>query len=147
MVKIFTDSSADFEPKELEAMGVECLPLTISFGDKSYKENQELSKDDFYRLLSEHDQLPQTSQVTPYEFEEAWRPYQEQGESIVAIMLSSNLSGTYHSAEIAKQNLGYDNCYVFDSLVAAASLRVLVEFAVKLRDKGKTAPQIIEKLN
>ena len=53
MTQIITDSVADFEPEELARLGVACVPISVAFGDRSYKENEELSKDMFYRLLRE----------------------------------------------------------------------------------------------
>lgn len=51
MVRIVIDSSADFEPLELEQMRVTCVPLTVRFGDTVYKENEDLSKEKFYSLV------------------------------------------------------------------------------------------------
>ena len=51
MVRIITDSSADLEPREYEALNITCIPLTVFFGDTEYQENVNLSKDQFYELL------------------------------------------------------------------------------------------------
>ena len=51
MVRIITDSAADFEPWELEKMEIACIPLTVMFGETEYRENINLSKDEFYALL------------------------------------------------------------------------------------------------
>ena len=53
MVRLITDSSADLEPREYEKWNITCIPLTVFFGDTEYRENVNLSKDGFYRLLAE----------------------------------------------------------------------------------------------
>ena len=53
MVKIVTDSAADFEPAELKKLNITCIPMQISFDNETYRENVNLTKDEFYRLLSE----------------------------------------------------------------------------------------------
>lgn len=64
MVRIITDSAADFEPFELERLNIECIPLTVIFGDDEYQENVNLSKKRFYELLLESKQFPTTSQAS-----------------------------------------------------------------------------------
>ena len=64
MFRIFTDSSADLEPKEYESLGITCIPLTVFFGDTEYQENVNLSKDQFYELLAEGG-FPKTAQPSP----------------------------------------------------------------------------------
>ena len=53
MVRIITDSAADFEPWELEKQNIYCIPLTVFFGEQEYQENVNLSKDQFYALLAD----------------------------------------------------------------------------------------------
>ena len=60
MIRIITDSSADLEPREYEALNITCIPLTVFFGDTEYQENVNLSKDQFYSLLAEGG-FPQTA--------------------------------------------------------------------------------------
>lgn len=146
MVRIVTDSAADFEPDELEKLGVVCIPLTVSFGNSQYKENKNLSKDMFYNLLYVQKQIPYTSQPSPYEFEDVFRKFQQAGDDTVAILISSNMSGTYQGAESIKKICEYENCYIVDSLNASAGERLLVEYAVKLRDEGKSAVEIYNAL-
>lgn len=146
MVQIVIDSSADFEPPELERMGITCVPITVCFGDTVYRENEDLSKDRFYQLLKSCHRLPQTSQPSPYEFEQVFRRFQKSGDSVVAILLSSGLSGTCQGAFLAKELCEYEDCYIVDSLNATAGIRILVEYAVRLRDEGKAAAEIVQAL-
>lgn len=47
MVKIITDSASDFEPNELKELMIDCIPLSVNFGDEEYKDNVTISKDEF----------------------------------------------------------------------------------------------------
>ena len=64
MVRIITDSAADLEPKEYEALNITCIPLKVMFGETEYEENVSLSKDLFYELLASGE-YPKTSQAAP----------------------------------------------------------------------------------
>ena len=144
MVQIVIDSSADFEPSDLEQMGVICVPMTVRFGDTVYRENEDLTKEQFYSLLESNLCCPQTSQPSPYEFEQTFRWFQESGDHVVAILLSSALSGTCQGAMLAKNLCEYENCYIIDSLNATAGTRLLVEYAGRLRDEGRSAAEIVQ---
>ncbi len=142
MVQIITDSAADFEPYELEKMNVRCVPFSVTFGNEEYKENINLTKQQFYTLLKEKNDFPNTSQPSPHSFESILKKMKNSGCEAVVISLSSALSGAYQSAVLAKNQLEYDECYIIDSLTASGGERILVEQAVKLRDAGKSASEI-----
>lgn len=142
MVQIITDSAADFEPYELEKMNVRCVPFSVTFGNEEYKENINLTKQQFYTLLKEKNDFPNTSQPSPHSFESILKNMKNSGCEAVVISLSSALSGAYQSAVLVKNQLEYDECYIIDSLTASGGERILVEQAVKLRDAGKSASEI-----
>lgn len=144
MVKIITDSAADFEPRELERLGVECVPLSVELGGAVYRENENLSKKMFYELLKKNGVTPKTSQPGVGELEEVFR--RARGDEIVAVVLSSRLSGTYRCANTASILASCTGCYIVDSRTASAGQRILVEKAVSLRDKGMSAGAIADRL-
>lgn len=146
MIRIITDSAADFEPAELERMNIACIPLTVSFGDTEYQENVNLSKDRFYELLAASGVFPKTSQASPQILMDLFEEADRNGNEAIYITLSSGLSGTYQSAVMAQQLVGSDNCYVVDSRNGTGGQRMVVEYAVRLRDEGLSARQIVEKL-
>ena len=146
MVRIITDSAADFEPWELEAQKITCIPLVVMFGETEYRENVSLSKQQFYELLAETDTLPKTAQASPQILLDLFEEAKASGEEAIYITLSSGLSGTYQSAVMTKQLADSENCYVVDSLSGTGGQRMVVEHAVKLRDEGKSAAQIVAEL-
>lgn len=144
MVRIITDSSADLEPQEYQQLGIISIPLIVSFGQKEYQENVDLSKDQFYQLLAQSPEGPKTSQPSPETVETLLRQAMEAGDETVVIPISSGLSGTMNSIHTIKNLLGYEDCYIVDSLTATGGLRLLVEQAAKMRDQGCSAREIAE---
>ncbi len=146
MVRIITDSAADFEPWELEEKGIACIPLTVSFGDEEYQENVNLSKAQFYELLASAAEFPKTAQAAPQCLLDLFEAAEEAGDEAIYITISSSISGTYQSALAVKSMTDSDNCYVVDSKTGTGGQRMVVERAVQLRDAGKSAREIVADL-
>lgn len=147
MVHIVTDSGADFEPHELKSMNIEHIPTVIIFGDKEYRENVDMDKELFYKLLTTSGHFPRTAQTSPMQYEQMLSRFKAAGDEAVVITLSSGFSSFYQNVVMVKNSLEYDDCYVVDSLSVAGGERILVEHAVKLRDRGKTAAEIAAAIN
>ena len=145
-MRLITDSAADFEPFELEKMKIACIPLKVMLGDQEYEENINLSKDQFFELLASTGATPKTSQPSPQILEELFEDAKRCGEEAIYITLASALSGTYQTALISLEDVDCPDCYVFDSRNATGGQRLLVECAVRLRDQGKTAKEILAAL-
>ena len=143
MVRIITDSAADFEPAELKEKNIFCIPLTVMFGDEEYQENVNLGKDQFYQLLLGHEELPKTAQASPQVLLDLFEQAVQAGDEAIYITISSGISGTYQTALSTLAMVEGEGCFVLDSLDATGGQRILVEYAVKLRDEGKTASEII----
>ena len=146
MVRIITDSAADFEPFELEKLNITCIPIKVLLGDTEYEENVNLSKDQFFSLLASTGETPKTSQPSPQILMDLLEDAKKAGEEAIYITLSSAISGTYQTAVMTCEDADSENCYVFDSRNATGCQRLLVEYAVRLRDAGKSAREILEAL-
>lgn len=146
MVKILTDSSCDLSLERCAELGVEMLPITVNFGEESYRANLDLSTDDFYKKLTAAAELPKTAQITPAYFEKIFKGYQESGDEVVCLLISSKMSGTLQSATVAKDILGATNIYLPDTLNVTFALGLLVEEAVKMRDQGLSGREIVENI-
>ena len=144
MVRIITDSAADFEPFELEQLKIDCIPIRVMLGEQEYEENRNLSKDQFFELLASTGESPKTAQPSPQYLMDLLEQVKKNGEEAVYFTLSSALSGTYQSAVMLKEDAEYDGAYIFDSLNATGGQRLLVQEAVRLRDEGKHAQEIME---
>ena len=143
MVRIITDSAADFEPNELEQMQISCIPLKVLFGTEEYEENINLSKPQFYNKMLETGAMPKTSQAAPQVLADLFAEAKAAGDEAIYFTLSSALSGTWQSAMFIREDAGYEGAYVVDTRNATGGQRMLVEHAVKLRDEGKSAAEIV----
>ena len=143
MVRIVTDSAADFSPAELEQKNICCIPLKVLFGGEEYEENINLSKDQFYEKLLAFEGFPKTSQAAPAVLAGLFEEAKAEGDEIIYFTLSSALSGTWQSAMFIKEDMGYDKAFVVDSRNATGGQRMLVEHAIRLRDQGKCAADIV----
>lgn len=143
MIKVITDSASDVVDNKREDLII--LPVTITFGEEQFQDGINLSHQLFYEKLIESDALPSTSQVTPFAFEEAYREVKEQGGQAIVITLSSKMSGTWQSAQIAAEEYK-DTVRVVDSENASLGQRALVEYALRLIDSGLPFEEIVERL-
>ncbi|MEA4971734.1 Protein DegV [bioreactor metagenome] len=145
-IKLVTDSAADFDRIELEKYSIECVPLMVSFGSENYIDGINLNKDKFYHLLQSRDEFPKTSQPAPAAFQTIFEEAKENGDTVIAILLSSALSGTYQSALIAKDMVGYESIYLFDTRSATGGEKIYVAIASQMIEKGYMAEGIVRTL-
>lgn len=139
-IRIICDSGSDIVNPTDKRLVV--LPLSITFGDTTYADGIDIDADRFYELLETSDELPKTSQVTPYAWHEAFQKAHDAGDECVAICLSSGLSGTYQSALSAAQDFA-DSVYVVDSQTVSMAERILVEYALRRLDEGVSSAKAL----
>jgi DegV family protein with EDD domain len=144
MVRIITDSTSDITQEEGAALGVTVVPLTVNFGSESFRDGIDLSKKEFFKKLATVETLPTTSQVPPGEFAALFQRFADAGDEIVGIFISSEMSGTYQSAVVAREQADTERVFVIDSRTATFELALLVRIAVRLRDEGKGAGEITD---
>ena len=145
-IRIVTDSSSDFEPAVAKRRKVEIVSMPIQFGKATFLDGKTITSDVFYKLLKEGKENPSTSQPTPSDFLKVFESARAAGDQVVAVLLSSALSGTVQSAMIAKGMCDYEEIYIVDSLSATAGIQILVNYACKLRDSGLKAADIAAQL-
>lgn len=141
-IRIVTDSGSDLCAPFPENLTV--MPLTIHFGEEEYRDGENIDHKTFYEKLISCKDLPTTSLIPPGEFEEVYKKARAAGETVIAVILSSKLSGTYQSATLAAE--GFENVYVVDSLNATLGEQILVKYALELVEKGMAAAEIVAEL-
>ena len=146
MIRIITDSAADFTAGELREHHLTAIPLQIVFGNDAYEDGVTLTPEIFWtRIMSGEN--PKTSQPAPDTFLNAFEEAKAAGDSVVCVLLSSGLSGTVQSAMLAKSMADYDEIHIVDSMQAATAEKMLVLRACQLRDEGRlSAGEIAEEL-
>ena len=142
-VQIVVGSTCDLSQDEAKALNVHMIPMRVVFEDGVYADGVDIDKATFYQKQAECKTLPKTTQINPQDFFDAFQPLLDNGDEVVAIVMSSKLSGTYQSACIAKEMVdGGERLHVVDSLNVTLGENLLVREAVKLRDAGKSAAEI-----
>lgn len=140
-IRFVTDSACDLQSEEAEALGVTLLPMTVRFGTEEYLDGVTLSRRAFYEMLIERDELPTTSQIAPGEFEAAFAALTGQGHQVIALTVSSKLSGTCQSAQIAAEAYP-GQVFVVDSGNVSVGEQVLLRYGLSLAAAGHSAADV-----
>lgn len=144
-VRVVTDSACDLPDDLIDRNGIEVVPLTIRFGTEELIDRKELSTDEFWRRLADSDVLPETSAPSAGAFEDAFRRLVEDGATgIICINLSSKLSATMQSAQVAAQAVQADcPVVVIDSLMVSMGLGSLCLTAAQRAADGDSLESIV----
>ena len=142
--KIVSDSGCDLTPELKKEMNIETVPLSMSMGNEIFVDNEDLDIKDFMAKMHAYKYPPKSSCPSPYDFMEKC----DKEKTNFIVTLSSKLSGSYASANTAKDMLaekGIDS-YVFDSKSASAGQLLIVKKLFELINNGIGKLEIIEKL-
>lgn len=144
MIRVAVDTSADITKEEIAAKNMILIPLGITVDEKeSYRDEIDISRKELYKYMIEEGRRVKTSQPSPGELVDIFTEVKEAGDELICILLSSALSGTVQSAQLAKEMVGYDKIYIIDSLTATAKIRMLAERAQKMIEEGHTSEEIV----
>lgn len=151
MIKIMADSTCDLSKEIIDKYNIGIVPLNIIIGGKSYKDNVDLSPDEFFEMLKTLDEHPTTSMPSPDEYIKVFDEAVERGhKEILCISMSSGTSGSYQSALIAKDYYFEKNpdshikIYILDSYSMSHGSGWLIMKSAQLRDKGYSFEELIE---
>ncbi len=140
---IITDSTSDLNKDELQRLQVEAVPLHVNFKGRSWLDWAEISPADIIAGVQGGAGLPSTSQPSPAEFSAAYeRAVAAGAEAILVITISSKISGTFQSANIAAESAGVP-VTVFDSLAASLGHGEMVRVAARMRGAGSSLDDIV----
>ncbi|MBR2970119.1 MAG: DegV family protein [Clostridia bacterium] len=145
MIRIVVDSSSDVLMSNDENITV--VPLSITIGDKTYLDGVDLNHDIFYELLVSSNIFPKSSQPSPQAFASVFEEAKANQDTVLCILLSSGVSGTYQSAMIAKEIVDYDNIYVIDSLTGSYGAYLLAQEAQRMIKENKDIHEIVDTIN
>ena len=143
MVRIITDSASDIDAKYASENDIVVLPVHVLMDGKEYLDRIDITSEEFFEKLPNLKELPKTSQVPPFEFEQIFEKYKD--DDVIVITMSKGISGTYQSPMIAKDE--FDNIDVVDSTNISCGEKALVKYAVRLVKEGKTKLEILKLLD
>jgi DegV family protein with EDD domain len=139
-VTIVTDSTAYLPRSAVDQYGINVIPLSIIWEGASYRDGVDIQPNEFYRRLKEARELPTTSQVTAPAFESAFTELLERGDCVLAVIVSSKLSGTYDAAVQARNALSsaQDKIAVVDSRLTTVAMAMPVLAAARAAQAGES---------
>lgn len=143
-MKIIIDTTCDFSKEEIKDLDIIALPLQVNFEDGSYDDLFGMTPAEFYEKMRDVTSLPTTSLLGVGTFKDTFDKYPN--EKILVITLAASLSGTNHSAHMAKEHSGREDITIVDSGSVTAAGAILALEAVKMRDEGKSVAEIAAKL-
>jgi DegV family protein with EDD domain len=138
---IVVDSTCDPPPGFLEREGIAMVPLTVHFGDETYRDLIDLSPARFYDKLRESPVMPTTSQPTVAEFEACYRGLRERYAQVLSLHLSKELSGTYEAAARAAESI--DGVVAIDTRLVSSIVALVVERMRVRLERGVEADELV----
>ena len=143
-IRITCDSTCDLTASLYETYRAQPVPLGVSLGDDFRRDGVDIKPQDIYAFAAATGSLPKTSAISVGEYEELFRSLTAQGDSVIHINLSSELSASHQNACLAAQMVG--NVYVVDSRNLSSGSGHLVLLARELADEGKSPEEIVAAL-
>lgn len=145
-VGIVADSASDLPDAVLDRHGISLVPLQVIFGNETFLDRVQLKPDEFYRRMRTAPQLPSTSQPTVADFVRVFREARHEAEEVVAVLVSSGLSGTFNSGAAALKAGGLTNVRLVDSKSASLGSGMLALRGAELAAQGWPAAAIATEL-
>ena len=140
-IKIVTDSTAYIEAAVQEQFNITIIPLSVSFSDETFKET-DVEYDYFYNKIDKGGIIPTSSQPAQGEIEQVFTDIVSQGHEIIAIFISSEMSGTYQSALSARDRIMQvypeAGIEILDSRTNCMAMGMIVLAAARAAQEGKS---------
>jgi len=124
-ISLVTDSTAELPEDIIKRYNIKVVPLKVFLGQEVFLDGVEIKPDIFFQRQVAGE-ISSTSQPSPAEFVDSYRPLADAGDEIISIHISGQLSGTVQSANLAKTMLNYPDLEVVDSGVTSAGLGLMV---------------------
>lgn len=142
-VRIVTDSTCDIPAALEKELNIINIPVYLVFGNTSFRDNIDITTDQFYQKLLHEPIYPSTSQPTPKDFVDVFNKLSEETDGILSIHISKKLSGTINSAEQAIKIVNTKNpIEIIDSQSVSMGLGVQVIAAARMAKQGKSMAEI-----
>ena len=143
-IQVITDSTSDMPEGMVKELGIRVVPIYLRFGEKTYRDGVDITRDEFYAMLATSPHHPASSQPNPEDFTTVFKEYCENKGGIVSIHISSKISGTYNSANIAKKTLKSEcPIEIIDSGLNSGGLGLAVKAAARAAKAGANMSEVV----
>lgn len=139
---IVLDSTSDYPEAPARFPNMRFVPLYVRFGDDTYRDYVELGPSEFFAKLRTSTVLPATSQPTPQDFITTYEEL-EHYDRVYSLHISSKVSGTFQSAELAARDIGGDKVRVVDTMSASLAIAMLAHAIQRRLARGTTDEEIV----
>ncbi len=143
MIRIITDSGCDIPVEEARRLSIRVIPILTIFDGKEYRDQIDISTDEFYRRLEVCHEYASTAQVNPAMYHQVFEEETKDGDEVLCLTLGSKLSGCYQSAMIAKNDFPDGKVTVIDTDSVSIGQRNLVYLALDYVNKGMSVSEIV----
>jgi len=135
-VAIITDSTAYLPQEMIDSLGISIVPLTVNWDGVSYRDGIDIQPDEFYTRLAKSDTLPTTSQSTVGDYSMVFERLIAQDRDILALPISSGISGSVNSAIQAAKMFPKASIEVLDTRLVSMALGFQVLAAARAAADG-----------
>ena len=146
MIKIVADTTCSLPVSLMQKMQIDFVPQIVNFNHHSFRDDFELSTEEFLRKLRASEQLPGTAAPPPAMYQPIFERILKNGDTALVIAPSSKVSGTYRSALIASQEFQSDQIHIIDTKTIGCNLGTLVQCASKWANQGLPIDELLEKV-
>lgn len=147
MIRITTDSTCDLPQELIKKYNIEVLPLIVTLGDEEYfDDGVSVTQEKIFDFVKETKILPKTAARSIPDFVDFFEPLIKNGDTVIHMGIGADLSSCYRNALLAKDEIGSDKLHILDSKALSIGTGLLVLEGAKLAAEGKSAEEIIAKM-
>lgn len=146
MIKIITDTTSTLSLNEATSLGLYYLPQIIVFGDKSYRDDTEITTEEFLEKLKKSVSLPKTAAPPPALYTPIFEEITQNGDTALVLTPSSKVSGTYRSATVAAQDFPQSDIVVIDTNLIGPGFGTIVRLCVEWVKSGISISEITKRI-
>lgn len=147
MIKIISDSTCDLSKELLEKYNVSIIPLHVHLGENEYQDGVTITPDEIYEWADANNTTPKTSAASMMEVIDIFQPYIEKGDDIICFSISSTMSANSNVMRLAVEEMEAEGrIHIIDSANLSTGIGLLIIEAASMAQEGKSANEIVEKI-
>jgi len=146
MIKIVADTTSTLTVDDAKSLGIYLLPQMIIFGEKEYRDDTEITSEEFLAKLKSSAVLPKTAAPSPALYAPIFQEILSAGDTVLVLCPSAKVSGTFRSATVAAQDFPDAEIKVVDTGIIGPALGWIVRFALSLSKASISADELISQI-
>ena len=143
-IALVTDSTAYLPNDFVVKHGIIVVPLKLNWDNDTFMDNVDITAQAFYQRLEKSNTIPTTSQPSSIDFLTAFKEAAKSADALVAVLISTGISGTVDSALLAKKEFTQVPLEVVDSKVTAAGLALMIKAVTAVAEKSGLVDEAVK---